>query len=352
MDPYKRSVLLLAARRGHVGIVKLLVGRHANVNAENHLQKTALMGAALNGHTEIVEILLREGAEVDATNWLGETAIGWATINGYPDVVAELLRYKVDRNSVDGHGWTPLMYATKKGHTDIIKLLLENGADPNIQGDKAWTPLMIAAEVGNAEAIKVLLAKDADLFATSVRRETALGLAERRQHFRVARLLREAGAEAEAATPLATAESDITWEKLVKAAGQSLRQGKYAHAEQQLTDALTLAEKLGMHDPRLVASLNKLAQLYYAQGKFKQAEPLYKRALEISEIILGADHPDLATNLNNLAAVYDAQGKHSLAAPFHKRALAILDKLGPASQATKPVGPAGQAQTKTVETSL
>ena len=57
----------------------------------------------------------------------------------------------------------------------------------------------------------------------------------------------------------------------MEAAGQSLRQGKYAHGEQQLTDALALAEKLGMHDPRLVASLNKLAQLYYAQGELVQA---------------------------------------------------------------------------------
>ena len=107
-----------------------------------------------------------------------------------------------------------------------------------------------------------------------------------------------------------------------------------------------------MHDPRLVASLNKLAQLYYAQGKFNQAEPLYKRALEISEMILGPDHPDLATTLSNLAAVYDAQGKHSLAAPFHKRTLAILEKVGPASHAAKPAGPAGQTQAKTLETSL
>ena len=342
MDPFKRSVLLLAARRGHVSIVKLLVGRYVNVNAENHLQKTALMGAALNGHTEIVEILLREGAEVDAKNWLGETALGWAAINDHRKIVALLLQYGAEFNSADGHGWTPLMYAAKKGHADIVKLLLEKGTDPNIRGDKGWTPLMIAAESGNAEAVKDLLAKDADLFAVSIRQETALSLAERRQHFRIARLLRQAGAKAEAAKPLAT-QSDIIWEKLVEAAGQSLRQGKYAHAEQQLTDALVLAEKLSIYDPRLVASLNKLAQLYYAQGKFKQAEPLYRRALEISEVILGPDHPDLVTNLSNLAAVYDAQGKHSLAASFHKRALAILEKLGPASHTG---GGRGQVQAK------
>ncbi len=47
-----------------------------------------------------------------------------------------------------------------------------------------------------------------------------------------------------------------------------------------------------------------------------------------------------------------AIGPILLAAPFHKRALAILEKVGPASHAAKPVGPAGQTQAKTLETSL
>ena len=43
------------------------------------------------------------------------------------------------------------------------------------------------------------------------------------------------------------------------------------------------------------------AGLYQAQGRYSEAEPLYKRSLLISEEQLGADHPDTATSLNNLA---------------------------------------------------
>jgi tetratricopeptide (TPR) repeat protein len=37
---------------------------------------------------------------------------------------------------------------------------------------------------------------------------------------------------------------------------------------------------------------NELALLYYNQGKYEEAEPLYKKALKIFENILGKNHPN------------------------------------------------------------
>jgi hypothetical protein len=54
-------------------------------------------------------------------------------------------------------------------------------------------------------------------------------------------------------------------------------------------------------------SLNNLAVLYNAQGRYAQAEPLFKRSLAIRVKALGPDHPDVATSQNNLAALYNAQ---------------------------------------------
>ena len=48
-------------------------------------------------------------------------------------------------------------------------------------------------------------------------------------------------------------------------------------------------------------SLNSLAGLYDTQGKYAEAEPLYRRALAIAEKALGPEHPDLATDLQNYA---------------------------------------------------
>ena len=43
------------------------------------------------------------------------------------------------------------------------------------------------------------------------------------------------------------------------------------------------------------------------QGKYDDAEPLYKRALTIFEETLGPRHQDVAGNLNNLAVCFYSQ---------------------------------------------
>ena len=43
------------------------------------------------------------------------------------------------------------------------------------------------------------------------------------------------------------------------------------------------------------------------QGKYDDAEPLYKRALTIREKVLGPRHPDVASSLNNLASLLALQ---------------------------------------------
>ena len=43
------------------------------------------------------------------------------------------------------------------------------------------------------------------------------------------------------------------------------------------------------------------------QGKYDDAEPLFKRALAIREETFGPRHPDVASSLNNLARVLNLQ---------------------------------------------
>ncbi len=83
---------------------------------------------------------------------------------------------------------------------------------------------------------------------------------------------------------------------------------------------------LGTTHPHFAAYLNNLAGLYRAQGKYEKAEPLYMRALEIREKIVGKNHPDVATSLNNLALLYHYQGKYEEAKLMYKRALEIDEK--------------------------
>ncbi len=86
--------------------------------------------------------------------------------------------------------------------------------------------------------------------------------------------------------------------------------GRYDEALPFLKKALELGQReFGPEHPSTAMLLNDLAELYRLQGKYAEAEPLYKRSLVIMEKALGPAHPNVATSLNNLAELYRAQGK-------------------------------------------
>ncbi len=116
------------------------------------------------------------------------------------------------------------------------------------------------------------------------------------------------------------------WKTYMATGAKAYQLGNYPEAEKQFAAALKEAEGFVPQDSRLARSLNNLAAVYRAQGKYGKAEPLLKRALANDEKALGPDHTDVATDLNNLALVYQAQGKSAEAEPPYKRALAIWEK--------------------------
>jgi tetratricopeptide (TPR) repeat protein len=55
--------------------------------------------------------------------------------------------------------------------------------------------------------------------------------------------------------------------------------------------ALEIEEKaLGSDHPKVANILHNLADLYCAQERYSEAEPLYQRALTIREEVFGPDH--------------------------------------------------------------
>ncbi len=63
--------------------------------------------------------------------------------------------------------------------------------------------------------------------------------------------------------------------------------------------------------------------LYKNQGKYAEAEPLYKRALAIFEKPLGPEHSDVAQSLENYAALLRKTGRTTDAAKMEARARGI-----------------------------
>ena len=88
--------------------------------------------------------------------------------------------------------------------------------------------------------------------------------------------------------------------------------------------ALTIRENaLGPEHPDVAQSLNNLAGLYYKQGQYAQAKPLYKQALAIWEKAFGPDYPKVANTLENMAKLYTKMGKEDEAKRLLARAKRI-----------------------------
>uniref|UniRef100_A0A2K5C742 Kinesin light chain n=1 Tax=Aotus nancymaae TaxID=37293 RepID=A0A2K5C742_AOTNA len=98
-------------------------------------------------------------------------------------------------------------------------------------------------------------------------------------------------------------------------------QNKYKDAANLLNDALAIREKtLGKDHPAVA-------------GKYEEIE-YYQRALEIYQTKLGPDDPNVAKTKNNLASCYLKQGKFKQAETLYKE---ILTRFGSVDDENKPI---------------
>ena len=69
--------------------------------------------------------------------------------------------------------------------------------------------------------------------------------------------------------------------------------------------------------------MNNLAALYGSEGKYGEAEPLYRRLLTILEKTPGREHPNVATVLESYSALLRKMGREDKAVEQEARASAI-----------------------------
>ena len=78
------------------------------------------------------------------------------------------------------------------------------------------------------------------------------------------------------------------------------------------------------NDDRTADLLSFVGHHLDSRGAYSTVEPLYRRALDIRQRVLGEEHPDTASSYNNVASNLDDQGKYEEAEPLHRRALEIM----------------------------
>jgi tetratricopeptide (TPR) repeat protein len=114
------------------------------------------------------------------------------------------------------------------------------------------------------------------------------------------------------------------WERFNMTGQQAMVQGRWADAERDFKTALVEAEAAGRLDRRLPITLTNLANCYRHQGRYAEAEPLYKRALQVKITQVGPVSYDLIPIMENYAKMLRASGREKEAGKLENRAHVIF----------------------------
>ncbi|XP_062280950.1 uveal autoantigen with coiled-coil domains and ankyrin repeats protein [Scomber scombrus] len=165
LDVEGRSAFHLAATRGHLECLNLILGHNVDITATDATGKNALHLASRNGHSLCVQKLLQHNCPFGNVDLQGRTALHDAVMAGCSSSVKLLCDSGASVNTSDFDGRTPLVLATQMCHPRICQLLLERGADITLRDKQNKTALILGCEYGCKDAVEVLLKSGVDVKA-------------------------------------------------------------------------------------------------------------------------------------------------------------------------------------------
>jgi TonB family protein len=114
---------------------------------------------------------------------------------------------------------------------------------------------------------------------------------------------------------------------LTEAATKLFNQGKYEEAIPPAKRALEIRERLlPRADPRISSSLSNLGEIYLGKKDYKRAREVFQRLLQIQEEVFGREDVNLAFTLDRLAVLHFVAGNYGETEAAYKRSLALREK--------------------------
>lgn len=152
-----QTALHVAAKRGDVDLLKLLISCGAHVNGGSVDLMTPLHEACFGGHPAAVSILISEGAETNARNIDGSTPLCFACAKGSLQCALLLINAGAEINPSLTITFPPLHEAALNGHVHCLEMLLKMGADLEKSENQFGTALHVACLRGYVECVRSLL---------------------------------------------------------------------------------------------------------------------------------------------------------------------------------------------------
>uniref|UniRef100_G3PET9 Ankyrin repeat domain 6b n=1 Tax=Gasterosteus aculeatus aculeatus TaxID=481459 RepID=G3PET9_GASAC len=192
---YGRSPLHLAAYKGHIAVVRILLKAGCDLDIQDDGEQTALQRAAVVGNGDVISALIQEGCALDRQDKDGNAALHEVSWHGFSQSVKVLVKGGANAHAKNKAGNTALHLACQNGHAQSAKVLLLGGARPDSKNHAGDTCLHVAARYNHVAVIRILLGAFCSVAEKNQAGDTPLHVAAALNHKKTVRLLLEAGAD-------------------------------------------------------------------------------------------------------------------------------------------------------------
>ncbi|XP_043466925.1 ankyrin-1-like [Leptopilina heterotoma] len=210
---HDKRLLHVAAARGHLQIVDLLIKNGAEINVVDIKGRTPFYIALLQNKVEVAEFLLENGARIDIRREDGRTTLHVAIKTQNIQIVERILKKGTMVNVLDDMSrMKPIDVAASLKNIQLVELLLKYGAKMDDSGEfceeqkkvyKRMTALHYAAKFGNLEMVKLLMSNGFDkLDVKNFKDKTPLGVAISKHRLGIVKYLFESGSKINEDHPL------------------------------------------------------------------------------------------------------------------------------------------------------
>ncbi|NXP31204.1 ANKR6 protein, partial [Leiothrix lutea] len=320
-----RTPLHLAAYKGHLHVVQVLLKAGCDLDIQDDGDQTALHRAAVVGNTDIITTLIQEGCALDRQDKDGNTALHEACWHGFSQSAKVLVKAGANVLAKNKAGNTPLHLACQNSHSQSTRVLLLGGSRADLKNNAGDTCLHVAARYNHLPIIRVLLSAFCSVHEKNQAGDTALHVAAALNHKKVVKLLLEAGADA----------------SVVNNAGQTPLDVARQHNNPEVALLLTKASQVSRFNRgrSLRKKRERLKEERRAQSVPRDEVVQSKGSVSAADDTPSSDQPPERKNHlkdKPRSASPDPKGKKNKKKKPKEKVSALSDPISPADQQTLP----------------
>ncbi|NXJ95869.1 ANKR6 protein, partial [Corythaixoides concolor] len=320
-----RTPLHLAAHKGHLHVVQVLLKAGCDLDIQDDGDQTALHRAAVVGNTDVIATLIQEGCALDRQDKDGNTALHEACWHGFSQSAKVLVKAGANVLAKNKAGNTPLHLACQNSHSQSTRVLLLGGSRADLKNNAGDTCLHVAARYNHLPIVRVLLSAFCSVHEKNQAGDTALHVAAALNHRKVVKLLLEAGADA----------------SVVNNAGQTALEVARQHNNPEVALLLTKASQVSRFNRgrSLRKKRERLKEERRAQSVPRDEVVQSKGSVSAADDTPSSDQPpqrksDLKDEPRSTSP--DPKGKKSKKKKPKEKVSALSDPISPADQQTLP----------------